>query len=495
MNSWIKFTRYINPKSKVSKKVTKSSIITILTQFFKFFNQIITLAILAHLLTPKDFGLVAMATGIISIVRMFVGQAFTRGIVQQPKLSHAQLNFFFWIVLFISSVLTFVFIKLSVLVGIFYKNLLIVKIFPFLSFQIFFAGLTFFPLTILQRRMEFEKISRIEIISGVSSKVIAIIMAFTGFKYWSLVAMELSYDGIRGGLSWYECKWRPDFKNFNINRIFSLFNFGLVVSIGSIFRTFSMQIDNILLGKYINSSVVGLYSKSINLTRLPIRLIIWPMERVSVSSLAKLHDKKEEFVNTFLNVSKYSFLILAPVFAILIMESKEIVLILLGDKWVSAIPIISLSAVYYLIAILEFPSDLILLVKGNLKRIFLWNYFITSLVRIGSIIIGLKWGVMGVITSLIIGKIFYQPIYTYFSLKDTNIKFLKFFSIYKESALAIFISIFLVFFIKRKAMFLNEYISFIIFAFLIIIIYLLILAIFPSFRKEIKEIKKMFIKR
>ncbi len=486
MNKKLDFEKYLNPDDSVSEEGVKAGAITISTQFIKFFNQIVTFSILAHILEPKDFGLLAMSTGFISIIKILVGQAFTKGIIQKKNITHLQMSSFFWIVIFLSFIFTAFTVSISPFIAKFYNDTRIFYIMLILSLQVFFSGISFCHISLLQRNMKFGTLSGIELFSGVCSKIIGIVLAYLGFKYWALVFIEVSYEGIRGLLAWIYFKWRPAFK-FRGQNIKDLLNFGTIVSLSSIFESISIQIDNIMLGLFFNSKVVGLYSKSVNLTKLPIRLIIWPLERVSISTLSKLQDDKLRFKSNFLAVSKYSLLILVPVFLLLIIATKEIVMILLGHKWLPAIPLIKWSSIYFYIVVFEYPVGWFLLIKGLLKKFFLWSSVFNSFVRIFSIMIGLKWGALGVVISLVIGKILFQPIYTYYAFKKSEIKFLEFFVIFKEIFLATFVAGGLGV-IARDYIFIgftNIFLNLLLISFVVVSSYLLILFVLPVSRKDL----------
>lgn len=378
---------------------TRGGVISVVTQVIKFFAQIVTLAILARLLSPDDFGKIAMALVLVSILKMFTGQALATGIIQHRNISRAQVSGFFWVSAGLCATLALLASLVSPGMAWFFGEPLLVGIVPAMTLQIVFAGLSASHLALLTRSMQFGAISAIDLAAALLSKVAGVTVAYLGGGYWALVLIPVSYDGFRMLLLWVVCTWRPHWTRLTAEA-WQLLYFGAKLSATSLIDSISAQVDRILIGRFWSPASLGLYTKSYELVHLPGKLINWPLERVAISALSKLQDKREDYAAFFTAaVENYLFFMLPPIL-FLHLASEEVVMILLGSQWLSAVPIMRILALVVLLRSLLCPLHWYMVSRSRLKKLMVLN-MVTHGLNVAAIVAGLRWGPLGVSTALV----------------------------------------------------------------------------------------------
>lgn len=196
-------------KSGLKEQAIRGAGATIFSRILSFLAQLFSIIVLARLLTPVDFGLVAMVT-IVSLLLQNCGvNGFTEAIIQRESINHKMASTLFWINVFISITLTLLFIAMAPIIAWFYKEPRLYSIAIGISISIISGGLTTLHMALLQRNMQFYISSGIEVGAKVTSVMIAIILAWQGWGYWALVAGAVALPLTIAVGAWIFCRWRP----------------------------------------------------------------------------------------------------------------------------------------------------------------------------------------------------------------------------------------------------------------------------------------------
>ena len=263
-------------KADLRGRSIRGGAITLITQASKLAIQMTSTVVIARLLTPQDYGLVAMASVVIKFTNRFQNFGLSAAIVQKSQINHQQISTLFWINTAISTVIGAFIAVLSPAIAGFYQEPRLVNIMLVLSVVFIFSGLSIQHRALLQRQMRFTSIAWIELISMFSGVMAGMIAALLNAGYWALiilqVAMAVSYNlGI-----WLSCSWRPGLPVWN-SGVGSLLAFGGNLTAFNLVNYFSRNLDNILIGRYWGSQELGLYAKAYQLLLLPIQQINIPI--------------------------------------------------------------------------------------------------------------------------------------------------------------------------------------------------------------------------
>jgi O-antigen/teichoic acid export membrane protein len=349
---------------------------------------------LARLLSPRDFGLVAMAV----VVTMFGGLIKDLGLslatIQREKITHQQVSTLFWINVVVSVALGVVVIAASGLIAGFYDEPEVRGITIALSSTFIFGGLTAQHNALLQRQMRFSRMAAIEVIAMVLGTAVAISAALSGAGYWSIVLWGVVSTFVTMALSWLSSRWRPG-RPGSLASVRSMLVEGANFTGFNILSYLGREADNLLIGWRWGADPLGLYTRAYALLMLPLNQINSPMTGVALPVLSRLQDDDEEYRRYYLRALNLVNHLSLPFLALLMALSEPAIVAVLGSQWRGAAPIFSVLAIAALGQPSLFTMAWVTLSRGQAEK--QWRWALASVpVVILSFVIGLPWGPIGV---------------------------------------------------------------------------------------------------
>ena len=187
----------------------RGSLVTAVAQLFRLVLQIGSQAILARLLFPEDFGLLAMVAPLVVLAQVFSDLGFGQAIIQRPTLRQDRVSALLWINLAISILLALVVALLAPLAALMYDEPRVLELLVALAVVLPLSALGVHPLALLSRQMRFGVISRNDIIATLAGSGTTIVGAALGWSFWSLVVGQIAGLAVGNGFNWISCAWRP----------------------------------------------------------------------------------------------------------------------------------------------------------------------------------------------------------------------------------------------------------------------------------------------
>ncbi len=371
--------------------------LTLSAQGVKFFLQLGSTAVLARLLTPADFGLIAMVTAIVGFVAMFKDAGLSMATVQRAEVNHAQVSTLFWINVALSVLVMLVVAALAPLIAAFYSEPRLVWITLALATTMVFGGLTVQHQALLKRQMRFKALSVIQIVSMAGGIAIAIVMAWQGFGYWALVGNAAGMAAINAAMVWMLCSWRPGLPKRGAGTM-SMLRFGGNLTGFSFLNYITRNIDNIAVGAVLGASTLGLYSKAYNLLMLPIRQINGPVGMVAIPTLSRLQNDPRKFKKYYLAAIAAIASVTFPIVVFLAVDTRNLVMTMLGRQWLDAVPIFQWLAVAAFFGGINVAPGWLCVALGKLRRQMYWA-MISAPVIAATILISVQFGIVAVAAS------------------------------------------------------------------------------------------------
>ncbi len=384
-------------KSGLKKRAVGGAGVSVISQVATYSIQMVSTIILARILTPDDFGLVAMVTSISMLFRLFRTMGLTQATVQEEIITHRQISTLFWINIGFCCLITLLFVGLSPLIALFYKEPQLKLIAIILSLDILIGGGATQHMALLKRNMQFIKITVIEIIASIISVIVAILFALNGFGYWALVARRISSGVIVTAGVWVGCRWIPSLPAYNTG-VTPMLKFGLN-SIGAFMVDyFSRNLDKLLIGWKFGPQALGFYDKAFQLFAAPSQQLTVPLTSVAVSTLSRLRDEPARYQRYYLQAASILAFIGMLISLILTVTGKDVILLLLGPQWGKAGQLFSIFGLGIGIMLVSGTNRWLHLSQGRADRLFSWG-IINSLITIVFLIAGLPFGTLGVAAS------------------------------------------------------------------------------------------------
>ena len=396
-------------QADLGRRTARGGAVTIVSQGLKFLSGMVASVILARLLTPQDYGLVGMVAIVIGFVSMFQYLGLSTATVQWSKLNHQQVSTLFWINLGLSVAATLVTVASAPLLAWFYKDPRLIWITIAYGFTITLSGLGIQHEAILNRQMRFSALATIEISSISLGLLAAVVAAWYGAGYWALVLNTyVMFSGIAVG-AWVACRWRPGLP-VRGSGVRSMLTYGGNLTGFNITSFFARNLDNALIGKFWGPAQLGLYAKAYQLLLLPMQHINAPFAAVAVPALSRLVDSPERYRNAYLKILEKIAMITMPGVVFMIGTSDWLVPFLLGPQWQQTGRIFMLLGMAAFIQPVTKTCWWLFSTQGRTRDLFHWG-LIGGLIAIISIIIGLRWGAVGVAAAYAISDLcFSTPI-------------------------------------------------------------------------------------
>jgi O-antigen/teichoic acid export membrane protein len=410
-------TEYL--KADLAARSVRGGAVTMIAQGIKFFLQVGSLTVLARLLTPQDFGLIAMVTAVTGFVAMFKDMGLSMATIQKAEINHAQISTLFWINVILSLGIMLVTALLAPAIAWFYGEPRLTWITLALAGTFIFGGLTVQHQALLRRQMRFSALAVVEIISMSVGIVVGIIAAWSGASYWSLVLMQVITVIANAIAVWVACGWRPGLPKFR-SGVQAMLAFGGSLAGFNVMNYFARNLDNVLIGWHWGSGQLGLYSKAYNLLLLPLRQINTPISNVAIPGLSSLQNQPERFRSYYIKTLSLVTFFTMPLAIVLAVLSKEIVQIILGPQWAPASNIFRFLAISILVQPICNTSGWLYIATCRTGQMFKWGSFGVSCV-VASFFIGLPYGASGVALSYSCSVLLWALPCMYFATRGTSL--------------------------------------------------------------------------
>jgi teichuronic acid exporter len=401
-------------KEKTIKGLVWSFTDTISRQGITFILGII----LARLLDPREFGLIAMTSIFFAISQMFISSGFGDALVRKKECSQADYSTAFYYNLFAGLVFFLILYFSAGAISDYFNEPKLKQIIRILSVGLVVSAFTQTQLTILTRRVDFKLQTKISVISGVISGVAGIIMAFLGYGVWSLVAKMLLGSIITSLLLWFLNTWRPSLE-FNMKSFREMFSFGYKLLFVYLIDTVYKNVYYFIIGKFFSATDLGFYSRADQFSIFPVQNLTIAVQRVSYPVLSTVQDDnarlKEGYRKIIFPTMFISFFMMMGLAAV----TKPLILLLLGDKWSPVIVYLQLLCLGTMLFPLGALNLNILNVKGR-SDLALKIELIKKAFAIPVIITGIFWGINYMIIGIIINSLIAYYINIFFSGRLIN---------------------------------------------------------------------------
>ena len=353
-------------------------------------SQFILSIFLMRLLSPDAYGLLGMAMVFIGFANIFKEFGFGSALVQRSQLAESHYSSTFFLNIAIGVFLTILFIVIAPLLSMFYGSQELILILQILALDFTVASVGIVPRSVLQRKMRFDLLSKINITTAIIPGVIAVFFALTGIGIWALVIQTLLVTVFNTVLYLIFAPWKPQWL-FSWRSVKQLWAYSANLTGFQFVNYWARSADDLLIGKYMGSASLGNYTRAYTLMLLPIKQVISVVNRVMFSALSKIQREKDRVKRAYLKSMQLIAFISFPMMIGLFVVAEPFVLSLFGEKWSGVIPLIQILAWVGVTQALCNPTGWIYQSQGKTDWMFLWGIFGSGSLVI-AIIIGVWFG-------------------------------------------------------------------------------------------------------
>ena len=374
-------------------------------------SQLISFSVfllLARLLSPEDFGLIAMSGVFIAFMKVFLDQGFASAIVQRKTVEREHLDTAFWVSIATSLLLVGVAWASAGWVADFYHEPLLAKVIRLLSINFIFKSLNSVQNAILTRKLAFKTLALRSLIGMTIGGAVGVTMALRGFGVWSLVGYQLATSIIEVPVLWAVTDWRPGLR-YSGQHFREMFDFGVhVIGMNGLVFLNSYS-DNLLIGYYLGPAALGYYTVAYRVLTVLTTLLSKTTNQVAFPTFSKLQQEPERLERAFYKATHLTSLLSFPAFLGIVAMAPEIVPSLFGEQWAPSIPVMQVLAfIGILRTVFQFNGP-IMMAMGRPDWRFKMNIF-NTVVNLACFIIVVRWGILAVAIAFVVRSYLLAPV-------------------------------------------------------------------------------------
>lgn len=378
-------------------KAVRSGFARVCGQAAAFVLRLAALIVLARLLTPRDYGIVGMATVVTGVFGLFKDAGLSMVTIQRLTMTEQELSTLFWINVAVGAVLGTMLAALAPALVAFYHEPRLFWVTVVLAFGFLLNALGVQHSALLQRHMRFAALAAVETGSLLLSIVLAYAMAIRGYGYWALVAMTVAQPCLGSLGFWVVTGWRPG-PPARVRGTGSMIRFGGAVTLNSLLQYAAFNADKLLVGRFWGAEVLGIYGRASQLINIPTANLNNALGDVAISALSRVQDRPAQSKRFFLTAYSLVLSLTTPATVACAMHADDIVRVVLGPKWTAAVPLFKLLAPTILTIALINPLTWLLVSSGMIRRSLAITATMAPVV-IAAYAAGLPYGAAGVAMS------------------------------------------------------------------------------------------------
>ena len=387
-------------------------------------SRMVVALVLARLLAPHDWGLAAMILVFSSFVVVFTDSALGTALIQRRELLEEDRSTVFWLSAGIGLALAVLGFALAGPLAAFYGEPDVQQLFAALSVGFLVTALGTTQMALFVRDMEFRILELRQIAATIVGAVVGVSIALADYGAWAIVGQSLAEATASTALLWYLSPWRPSF-TFSVASLRRLGGFAGNVFGENLLYQAGKNVSSLLIGKFLGAASVGAYVLATNVILVPFSRIAGPLQQVFFPAFSRMAGDRARMADVWIRATRLVGLISIPSLVGLVIVAPDFVDVVLGPRWSDATPVIQILAWVGLIQSLQTLSGEVLLALGRagtlLRFTALW--FVVSL---GSFVVGLNWGIIGVAVSYAVATLLLEPLRTYLTTRALGISFWSF---------------------------------------------------------------------
>ena len=389
-------------------------------QFFRVMIQILSIVILARILTPSDFGVTAMVFPIIAFATVLQEAGLGAAVMQRETVSQEELSTLFYVNVLVGGGLAALLVVLSPLVAAFYGEPRVGPLTAASGMLVLLGSLSGQPLSLLNRNMRFRSLAIIDIMSLAVGFLLAVGTALLFHTYWAIWLLSFGSTVTTFVLAWALGGFRPG-RSAPSRQIFDMLRFGGNMTLYSFFTYFARNLDNVLIGKVWGDAALGLYDRAYKLMLLPLVFVNAPLQRLVLPILTKTRDEAPRYRSVYATALQTALAITMPLVIMLIVNADRVIALVLGPSWGDAALVFHWLSLASLMQLVTTTAGWLYISQGRAYHMMVAGAG-SSLVACIAFFIGLPWGPTGVACAYAVGEVLKAPLLIWWVTREGPFK-------------------------------------------------------------------------
>ena len=379
---------------ELKRDTVRGGAVTLMSQAASVAIQLVSTVVLARLLVPEDYGVIAMVAAVTTFAGLFRDLGLSAASIQKKDLTSAQQSNLFWLNVAMGILLTVIVAIGAPLVAWFYSRPELKPVTMALSLSFVINSLGSQSGALLVRHMRFGRKAIAQLSGAVVTLAIAVPLALSGWTYWALVWGTLAGSATTTLLLFVLSPFRPGWPSRG-SGVRDMLRFGADVTGFNLVNYFHRNLDNLLIGRYWGADALGLYSRAYALMMFPLHAIRGPINAVTFPALSRLQNDSKRFRAFVCKSSNAIAMLSMPIAAFAAVSSRLLIIVVLGPNWKEASTIFTCLAVAGFIQPVAAIRGQIMLSTGATRKYLVWGVVNAVLVSL-AFLLGIAWGPVGV---------------------------------------------------------------------------------------------------
>ena len=378
--------------------------------------------VLARILSPEDYGQIALITVFTTIMQVFVDSGLGTALIQKKDADDLDFSSVFYFNFVICLILYAVMFVAAPFIAGFYNNSSLTPIIRVISLTIVISGVKGIQQSYVSRNMLFKRFFYSTLSGTVFSAFLGIALAYAGFGVWAIVAQQLSNTTIDTLILWLTVKWRPK-KKFSWERLTGLLSFGWKMLASGLLDTVYNNIRSLIIGRMYSSSDLAFYNQGKQFPNVIVSNINTSIDSILLPAMANVQDEWERVKSMTRRSIKTSTYIMAPLMMGLAFCAEPIVSLVLTDKWLPCVPFLRIFCITYMFYPIHTANLNAIKAMGR-SDLFLKLEIAKKIVGMALLLSTMWFGVMAMAYSLLISSVLSQIINSWPNRKLLNYRYL-----------------------------------------------------------------------
>lgn len=400
-----------------TKNIQKKTIQAIFWAFSERIGQqvihVVVTIILARLLLPSEFGLIAMLSIFVAVAQSFIDSGFGQALIQKLDADHIDESSIFYFNIFVGVGVATLICLSAPWIAMFYNMPLLAPITYLLSLNLVINAFGIVQTSLLTKHIDFRTQMKASMIATILSGVLGVVMAYNGLGVWSLVAQSLVSNFVRTSLLWVFHQWRPVWM-FSFAALRSMFAFGSNLFVSGLIEIFFFNIHFLVIGKIFSAADLGFYSRAKGLQGLVAKDVSTSVCRVAFPAFSSIQEDRTRLKSGVRKALMTMAMINFPLMVGLAVVAEPLVLLLITDKWLPCVPYLQLFCIVGALLPLQEINLNVLKALGR-SDLFLRLQIIKKTLVAVALFLTYRWGILAIIYGQIVTSIIDYYLNSYYT--------------------------------------------------------------------------------
>lgn len=407
------------PAAGLGARAARGGAVTMAGQVVRIGIQVLSVVLLARLLDPHDYGLLAMVLAVIGVGEILRDFGLSSAAIQAPELSRGQRTNLFWINTALGAVLALAVLAGAPLLAALYDEADVTPVARALAVTFLLNGMATQYRADLVRRMRFSALATSDLTAPAAALAVGVALALAGQGYWALVAQQVTQALVLLVLLGSWAHWLPRLPD-RTAPVGELLRFGRNLAATQVLGYVANNADSFVIGRRFGAGDLGLYNRGYQLLTTTLSQLRAPTTTVALPVLSRLSEDTERFAQYVRRGQQTLGYTLVVGVALVAGAAEPVVRVALGEQWLATAPVLRFLAIAGAMQTLAYVGFWVYLARGLTADLFRYST-VTAVVKIACVVLGSTWGITGVAAGIAVAASFEWPLSIWWLSRRTSL--------------------------------------------------------------------------